>query len=154
MAMINGQILIERPIDEVFDYVADERNEPRYNARVRSVEKVSSGPIGVGTRYRAAITTLGRPATMTIEITAYERPTRLASSTAAAAIDINGHLSFEAVPTGTVMRWEWDVDTAHWSKVLAPVIARLGRRQERRVWTNLKRVLEGDARPISVSPSG
>jgi hypothetical protein len=31
MAYINGEILINRPVQEVFDFVADERNEPRYN---------------------------------------------------------------------------------------------------------------------------
>jgi hypothetical protein len=31
MADINGEIIIHRPVEEVFDFVADERNEPRYN---------------------------------------------------------------------------------------------------------------------------
>jgi hypothetical protein len=29
MAHIEGEILIRRPVEEVFDFVADERNEPR-----------------------------------------------------------------------------------------------------------------------------
>jgi hypothetical protein len=28
---VQGDIVINRPIDEVFDFVADERNEPQYN---------------------------------------------------------------------------------------------------------------------------
>jgi hypothetical protein len=31
MAKIEGQILIRRPVDEVFDFVADSRNEPSFN---------------------------------------------------------------------------------------------------------------------------
>ena len=34
MAHLDGQILIHRPVDEVFDFVADERNEPRYNPQL------------------------------------------------------------------------------------------------------------------------
>jgi hypothetical protein len=30
----------------VFDFVADERNEPRYNPRMLLAEKISSGPRG------------------------------------------------------------------------------------------------------------
>jgi hypothetical protein len=30
-ARIAGDIVIRRPVEEVFDVVADERNEPRYN---------------------------------------------------------------------------------------------------------------------------
>jgi len=32
MVRIQGEIVINRPVDEVFDFVADERNEPRYRA--------------------------------------------------------------------------------------------------------------------------
>jgi hypothetical protein len=32
-----------------FDLVADERNEPRYNPRMWRAEKITEGPIGVGT---------------------------------------------------------------------------------------------------------
>jgi hypothetical protein len=31
VALIEGQILIRRPVEVLFDFVADERNEPRYN---------------------------------------------------------------------------------------------------------------------------
>jgi hypothetical protein len=35
MVQVEGEIDIHRPVQEVFDFVADERNEPRYNARMR-----------------------------------------------------------------------------------------------------------------------
>jgi len=159
MAHIGGEIVIRRPINEVFDFVADERNEPRYNPRMRYAEKVSPGPIGPGTRFRAATTAMGlRTAEMTIEITGYDRPGRLASSTQVSTMDINGELTFAAVREGTRLRWSWDVDTVRCSKLLAPVVARLAGRQEQRIWTNLKQVLEGHARPLGspelVGPRG
>jgi hypothetical protein len=46
---IEGEIVIGRPVEEVFDFVADERNEPRYNVQMRRAEKISEGPIGLGT---------------------------------------------------------------------------------------------------------
>ena len=49
---IEGQIDIGRPVEEVFDFAADERNEPRYNPKIHQVEKVTEGPIGVGTGIR------------------------------------------------------------------------------------------------------
>jgi hypothetical protein len=89
----------------VFDVVADERNEPRYNPRLVSVEKTSSGPIGVGTSWRAETTRGRRRIPMTIDVTAYDRPRRLASRTRLAGMDITGELSFEPVSTGTLMQW-------------------------------------------------
>ncbi|HET7519153.1 MAG TPA: hypothetical protein VFN05_15980 [Actinomycetes bacterium] len=60
MARIEGELVIHRPVHEVFDFVADERNEPRYNPRICRAEKLSPGPIGRGTRFRAEALTLGR----------------------------------------------------------------------------------------------
>lgn len=42
MARVEGEIVIRRPVDEVFDFVADERNEPRYNPKMRGVELVTA----------------------------------------------------------------------------------------------------------------
>ena len=53
MIRIEGEIVINRSPEEVFDFIADECNEPLYNPRMRHAEQVSDGPIGVGTRFRA-----------------------------------------------------------------------------------------------------
>jgi hypothetical protein len=41
MVRIQGEIVIDRPIDEVFDFAVDERNEPSYNPRIFAVEKLT-----------------------------------------------------------------------------------------------------------------
>ena len=79
MPQIEGQITIARTVSEVFDFVADERNEPRYNPRLTRVELLTPEPIGAGTRYRAETTSGRRTVPMTIEVTDYERPRRLGS---------------------------------------------------------------------------
>ena len=142
MAHIEGEIIIGRPVEEVFDVVADERNEPRYNPRLLWVEKISSGPISRGTRFRAATKTTGRPVEMTIEFTEYERPRRLSSSTRMPTMEIRGTLTFDPVPEGARMRWSWEVHPHGLFRMLMPVITLIGRRQEEAVWAGLKRFLE------------
>ena len=87
---IEGEILIRCPVNEVFDFVADQRNEPLYNPRMLRAEKGSSGPIGVGTRFRAATASMQRPAELTIDVTTYKRPRRLGSWTRLRGMDIRG----------------------------------------------------------------
>jgi uncharacterized protein YndB with AHSA1/START domain len=154
MAGIAGELVIHRPVDEVFDFVADERNEPRYNPRIRRAEKLSPGPIGRGARFRAEAVTRGRTVGMTIEYTAYERPRRLASSIQMAAADIIGTLRFDPVPGGTRMGWSWEMRLRGPYKLLTPFIAGAGRRQERANWAGLKRFLEGQAKPEAERDSG
>ena len=62
---------INRPPEEVFDYCSDHRHEPEWNPMMKSVEKLTDGPIGAGTRY-AADFAKGPP--MVMECTQYERP--------------------------------------------------------------------------------
>ena len=45
MARIAGEVTIESPVEEVFDLVADERNEPGYNRGIIRAEKVTAGPV-------------------------------------------------------------------------------------------------------------
>jgi carbon monoxide dehydrogenase subunit G len=136
---INGSILIERPAEEVFDFVADECNEPRFNPQMTEAEKISPGPIGVGTRFRAVVTGAGE---MTVEFTGYDRPRLLASTTHLPTMDIKGALFFEPMPEGTRLSWVWNLEPRGFYRVLGPVVRRIGERQERETWTGLKHLLE------------
>jgi uncharacterized protein YndB with AHSA1/START domain len=81
MARIEGEVTIARPVEVVFDYVADQSNEPQYNPNMVRAEKVTAGPIGTGTTFRSAVRSAGRTAEMVIEVTRYDPPRLLASST-------------------------------------------------------------------------
>jgi len=143
MVHVDGEIVINRPVEEVFDFVADERNEPRYNPRMRTAEQTTAGPIGVGTRFRAVTVSMGRPVEMIIELTGYERPGRLASVTHMSSMNLAGALTFDPVAGGTRMRWSWELQPRGILRLLSPLVARIGRSQERRIWTCLKGLLEG-----------
>jgi len=149
---IEGEIVINRPVNEVFDFVADERNEPPFNARMRRAEKISEGSIGVGTRYRAEVVSAGRSVPMVIEFTGYERPRRLASTTQMSSMDIRYALTFEPVAEGTRMRWAGEVEPLGFLRLIGAIIAWMGRRQEMRIWTGLKGLLEGQRASVSEQP--
>ena len=142
MKLIEGEIVINRSPQAVFDFVADERNEPDYNPRMVRAEKLSDGPIGQGTRFGASVRSAGRTTDMIIDRTEYDRPNRLGSITRMASMDIQGVLTFEPDGAQTRMRWSWDIAPKGAFRLLSPVIGWMGRRQEQVIWSNLKRVLE------------
>jgi uncharacterized protein YndB with AHSA1/START domain len=55
------ETVIHRPPEEVFEFCSDLRSELQWNPKVKYVEKLTDGPVGVGTRYRARGPTAGRP---------------------------------------------------------------------------------------------
>ena len=150
MAKIHGSTVIARPVEEVFDFVADERNEPKYNRRMVRVDKVTPGPITDGTRWSATVESRGQPIELNIEVTDYTRPSRLASTTRMPAAEIRGAVTFEPAPGGTRMRWSWELQPKGALRLMGPVIARLGRRQETEIWAGLKRYMERQVPPAAI----
>jgi uncharacterized protein YndB with AHSA1/START domain len=147
MAHIEGEVLIRRPVEDVFDFVADERTEPTYNRNMIRSEKVTDGPVGVGTRFRATIRSRPRPIGMDIEYTRFDRPRQIASTTRMSTADFTGTLTFTPAAAGTRLRWAWEARPKGVLRLLAPVLLRIGARQERRMWTTLRDHLEA-ATPV------
>lgn len=142
MVDIEGEIYIDRPPEVVFEVVADERNEPRYNPKMSDVSMVSEPPIGPGSRFAATMKSRARTLEMVIELTDVQRPTRLDSVSTVGAMRTVGALTFEPQGGGTLMRWSWSIELRGLAKLAAPVVAWMGRRQEYRIWTGLKTMLE------------
>jgi uncharacterized protein YndB with AHSA1/START domain len=69
----SNEIVIARPADIVFAYLARLENIPRWNYAIRETSQHSPGQVGVGTIYRQT-RTLPRPMWEELEITAFEPP--------------------------------------------------------------------------------
>ena len=144
---IEGEIVINRPVEIVFDFVANECNEPRYNPRILRADKISDGPIGLGTQFRAETAGMGKPVEIIIEITAYDRPRQLTSSIRMSIMDINGTLTFDLASNGTRMQWSWDIKPHGVFKLMKPMLGIIGKRQEQHNWKCLKHYLEAQEAP-------
>jgi hypothetical protein len=140
----SGEILVGAAVEDVFDLVADERNEPSYNPAMSQVVKLTPGPVGAGTRFRTTVVSRGRPLEMAVEYTLFERPRLLGSRTTLSSADIDYRLTFEPDGEGTRMRWAWRLRPYGALRLLGPVLGVLGRRQERRIWTAMKARAEAD----------
>jgi hypothetical protein len=71
VAVMEAEADIGRSAGEVFDYASDPANEPEWNIRMKRIEKLTGGPVGVGARYRMKFTQ-GPPAVS--ECVRFERP--------------------------------------------------------------------------------
>ena len=142
MGRIEGEIEIGCPVEVVFDYVADQTNEPHYNPNMVRAHKETAGPIGKGTRFTSAVRSAGRTAEMLIENTGYDRPNLLTSTTTMKQMNISYTLTFEPLDEGTRMRWSGEVLPKGGLRLLGPMVTWMGRRQEQRIWSRLKSHLE------------
>jgi Polyketide cyclase / dehydrase and lipid transport len=73
----SGSAVIDRPIDEVFAFLADGTNDPKFSPRVQQIRRTTDGPIGVGTVFESTVKDAGMKSSRKFELTAFEAPTKI-----------------------------------------------------------------------------
>jgi uncharacterized protein YndB with AHSA1/START domain len=73
----SGSAVIDRPIDEVFAFLADGTNDPKFSPRVKEIRKTTDGPVGTGTVFESKVKDAGVTTSRTFELTEFEPPTKI-----------------------------------------------------------------------------
>lgn len=73
----SGSAVINRPIKEVFDYLAEGTNDPEFSPRVLSIRKETDGPTGVGTVFVSQVKDAGMKTDRRFELTEFQAPTKI-----------------------------------------------------------------------------
>lgn len=69
MIEVTSSIEVDRPVGEVFAFIADAENNPRWQRGMRSCRWTTAPPIRVGSVYTQEASFLGRAITSTFEVT-------------------------------------------------------------------------------------
>jgi uncharacterized protein YndB with AHSA1/START domain len=70
-------IEIDRPIEDVFAFLADGENDPRFSPRVQQITKLTDGPTAVGTVYASTVKDAGMKSKREFRITEFEPSTKI-----------------------------------------------------------------------------
>ncbi|SHM48400.1 SRPBCC family protein [Actinacidiphila paucisporea] len=68
---------IDRPIEEVFAFLADGTNDPKFSPRVLEIAKTTDGPTTAGTVYASTVKDAGMTTKREFRITDFRPPTRI-----------------------------------------------------------------------------
>jgi uncharacterized protein YndB with AHSA1/START domain len=137
--VIEHAVEIRRSPDEVFDYCTDLRREPEWNPRTRRIEKLTDGPIGVGTRYQGEWIR-GDP--MTIELVRFQRPTTWASVGRSRRLVATSQGQVAKRPGGARLVIRTELQPQGALRFLLPVLGPIMRRREHRNLRAIKTALE------------
>lgn len=124
--------------EDVFDLLADLRNDTRWNGRVSRAELRNSEPIGLGSRF--AIVNGGSPYEVTI--TGYERPSRLVLE-ASGQPDLTIAYTLTPAGDGSELGSDFDFRPRGALEVLFPLVAPMIRRDVPKQHASLKALCEG-----------
>lgn len=141
MAQIKSSIIIKRPIEEVFAFVADPRNDLKWRSDVVE-SNVTSGSLGVGATFEFASEFIGRKIETKGEMTAYDPPKRFAWKSIESPIPVSAVTTFEAVTDGTLIVDTVDFEPGGFFKIAEPLLIKQAQSAAEKDMKKLKELLE------------
>jgi uncharacterized protein YndB with AHSA1/START domain len=105
-------IVIRRPIEEVFDYVSDQRNTPQWQSGLVEVRRTTEGPLGVGTKHTFVRNFMGRKMEASNEYVAYEPNKLITFKTTSGPVRLEASYLFEPTAEGTKVTGRIEMEAA------------------------------------------
>ncbi len=137
-------IYIDRPVEEVFEYVTNPKNIPQWATYIQQASQTPAGPIGVGSQIKHVI----RGREVTWEVTAYE-PNTTCKYEADYWYASNAEVIFrvQASKGGTTFIVHDKGERKGFMRLLGPVLGWNDRRVRLQQMATIKEILERDHSP-------
>ena len=135
MIRISESAVIRRPVEEVFDAAADPQTQLEWDpGTLRSVEKLTPGPLGQGSRYRGDFKGSG---VVEYEYVEFDRPRRFAHRADVKIGRIRHVFTFEPVAEGTRLTQEAHLRRNFLGRLMGPLATNIVRKRLRTIGSEL-----------------
>jgi uncharacterized membrane protein len=143
MVRVEESVTIDRPVEEVFAYLADIEKQPQWVSSLLESTKNSDEPTGEGTKYRQRAKILGRRFESTNEITAYQPPHVYEFQATSGPMHVRMRFTLISDGLETRVLQVAEGESGGFFKLADPIIARTLRKQLQADLETLKTMLEG-----------
>jgi carbon monoxide dehydrogenase subunit G len=93
---IENTRMINRPIEDVFAFLADPHNNPEWMSGVIDINRSGTGPVKLGDTFQHTVKFLGRSATLTFQVIELEPPRRYCVRNLGGPIEFHGCYTLES----------------------------------------------------------
>ena len=135
---------IDRPSEEVFAYIPNFENNPKWQSGMVAAKFTSEGPLRVGSTYSQQAKFLGRNIESTFEVLEYEPDRMVRAATTAGSFPITFTRVVEPIDGGTKVTAIIEGEARGFFKLAKSLMARMVQRSVDADYENLKRILEGE----------
>ena len=133
------ETVIRRPPEDVFEFCGDLRSELEWNPKAKYVEKLTDGPVGVGTRYRAQWANSGPT---TVEVVQFDRPHRWETTATARGMSIRFRGTVSDAGPGARYTASLELHPEGLAWLVAPLALLAMRRQDQQHMRRIREALE------------
>jgi hypothetical protein len=149
MFTFESSIMIRQPVDEVFAFVSDLGNAPKWQKGVVQSRRASEGPLRVGTRFEEDVRILGRHTDTVCVVTVFDPPRQFAfRSTASGVVEYEGRFTCSPHEGGTRLDLSGKMQLKGLWRLVEPVFARETKTEIMREMEAIKRSLESEATTV------
>lgn len=138
MALVSNSVAIRCDVQDAFEYLSDHRNELEWNPAIERIEKMSDGPVGLGTRFSAKWKSSPY---LALEIVEFDPPHRWTTHNGG-PIEATVRFRLEPTDTGTTLFADFEAVPHGWFKLIFPLFLRRLRREELSNMTYIREALE------------
>jgi len=142
--MINLDLgtLIDKPVKDVFAFVTNPANMSKWNSAVVSLEQITPGAVGMGTKFKNVGEMMGRRIEGEMEVIAFEPDSKYGFQMNAGPVQVNVTLGFKTVGTGTKLSLNAQGNPGGLFKLAEPVMQGRVKSMMEENLARLKSVLE------------
>jgi carbon monoxide dehydrogenase subunit G len=134
-----GEVTIRRAVEDVFDYLADPRNEPSWLPGAKAVTMTRDGAVGRGSHFVGEYERAGR---VELEIIEFERPSRVTFRARSKIVRFDDAVQLTSVEGGTRLEAQMAADPRGLMRLVGPLMGRTMRKQFASNWDYLRLALE------------
>ena len=142
MFTFEKSIFINRPPQEVFDYITNPDNDSNWRSTAVSAEWTSDGPVGVGSTQRTVGKFLGRKIDSTNEVTVWDPPNQFSFKSVGGSIPLELSQKLAAEDNGTQLTINAQAELAGFFKLAEGLVGKQAEKQMDTDFNALKLVLE------------
>jgi carbon monoxide dehydrogenase subunit G len=144
MFYFETEVFVNRPQQEVFDFMSDPANDAKWQSGNQGTELISDGPIGVGTKKRSSGRFLGRKIDTQLVFTAWDPPDRYAIKAVSGPIPLESTVEFETTEDGTRVAMHGSAEAGGFFKLAEGMVGRQFLKQMNSDFEALKQLLESE----------
>ena len=143
MVEVETSVLVNQPIEKVFEFVTTPENDAQWYIGVESRDHTPDEPSGVGSTSMSEIRFLGVPMEVVWEVVEYEPPAKIGVKSITGPVSVESGYRFEAVGEDqTKVTVHGEADVGEIFSIADPLVERMAQRQWEASFENLKDVLE------------
>jgi uncharacterized protein YndB with AHSA1/START domain len=148
MMKVEHSVVIDKPVEQVWNFLTDFQNTPKWDIGVLETRQTSEGSAGLGTTFQNTGPFLGRNSVREYEVTEYEPDKKVTVKLITPAMFIRQaevSYTFERAENRTKLTFRGGIEFSGLFKLIQPILLQRAKRDGQGDLVNLKRLIEAQS---------